>query len=738
MTRETTAPSAVGGVVASVGGTALFTLIASFADAAFARGGVPSPRLLVADWALLAPLGFALGLVGAVLRALFFPREFSLVRPAFGRRTLSLEARRARILLGLACGSAALCFVTFAARVALRLLASPAEAVASGAAIALSTFGLAGLASVFVLGVRNLLPADGGAVRFDLTTAGVASAVFVLGFSGLVFAGETSGAPGVLDIFGVFRRKELDLRPPSLALLILCGSVALPPVVALGRRVGMLALAIGPLAITLLAARPAFDPVTTLALERGAPLGKILIKPARRIADSDADGAASAFGGGDCDEGNAAIHPAADDVPGNRIDEDCSGSDASSAPKPTQAPSAADVAASASARKKLPEKPNVMLITIDALRADVGYAGYPRKITPNIDALAAKSAIFENAYALASYTSKSLGPMLIGRYGGETHRGFLHFNRFTREDTFVSERLQRAGVRTLSVQGHWYFFKNYGFERGFDVIDTKATPADQPIEGDRTVNGDVLSDRIIAQLDAPELADRQFFLWSHYIDAHADYIPHEGFDFGPKKARDLYDGEVAFVDHHLGRVLAALAQKPFASRTIVIITSDHGEAFGEHDFWRHGFELWEVLVRVPLVVHVPGAEPRRIKERRSLIDVAPTLLELLAVQAPAPGEKDALRGKSLLPDVLGAAETPREVRPIYMDMSAGPYNDERQGYIEGDLKLVTTGGRPLNLFDLAKDPGENHDLLEDREKLRPMLEKSKAFRRSLDEVVYRK
>lgn len=738
MTRETTAASAVGGVVASIAGTALFTLIASFADAAFARSGVPTPRLLVADWALLAPLGFALGLLGAVLRVLFFPREFSLVRPAFGRRALSVEARRARWLLGLACGSAALCFVTFSARVALRLLASPAEAVASGAALALATLGLAGLASVFVFGLRSLLPAGGEeGPRFDLTTAAVAAAVFALGFSGLVLAGETSGAPGVLDIFGVFRRKELDLRPPSLALLVLSGSLALPPVAGLGKRIGMLALAIGPLAITLLAARPVFDPVTTLALERGAPLGKILIKPARRIADADGDGAASAFGGGDCNEGNAAIHPAADDVPGNRLDEDCSGADASAAPKPAKGPSAADLAASASARKKLPEKPNVMLITIDALRADVGYAGYPRKITPNIDALAAKSAIFENAYALASYTSKSLGPMLIGRYGGETHRGFLHFNRFTREDTFVAERLQRAGVRTISVQGHWYFFKNYGFERGFDIVDTKATPPDQPVEGDRTVNGDILSDRIIAQLDAQELTNRQFFLWSHYIDAHADYIPHEGFDFGPRKARDLYDGEVAFVDHHLGRVLAALAKKPFASRTIVIITSDHGEAFGEHNFWRHGFELWEVLVRVPLVVHVPGAEPRRIKERRSLIDIAPTLLEVFSVEPPPRGAKDALRGKSLLPDVLGP-EGPREVRPIYVDMSAGPYNDERQAYIEGDLKLVTSGGRPLNLFDLAKDPAENHDLLEDREKLRPMLEKSKAFRRSLDEIVYRK
>jgi choline-sulfatase len=145
-----------------------------------------------------------------------------------------------------------------------------------------------------------------------------------------------------------------------------------------------------------------------------------------------------------------------------------------------------------------------------------------------------------------------------------------------------------------------------------------------------------------------------------------------------------------------------------------------------------------VLVRVPLVVYVPGAEPRRIAERRSLIDVAPTVLEMIGVKAPDPAAKDAFRGKSLVPDMLGPASAKREVRPIYIDMSAGPYNDERQAYIDGDLKLVTSGGRPLNLFDLAKDPEEKRDLLEDREKLRPILESSKAFRRSLDEVVYRK
>jgi arylsulfatase A-like enzyme len=296
--------------------------------------------------------------------------------------------------------------------------------------------------------------------------------------------------------------------------------------------------------------------------------------------------------------------------------------------------------------------------------------------------------------------------------------------------------LQKAGIHTVSVQGHWYFFKTYGFERGYDVIDSEATPADQPIEGDRSSNGDELSDRIIAQLDQPELETKQFFLWSHYIDPHAEYVPHDDFDFG-HRGRERYDGEIAFVDHHFGRVLAALEKKSFAGRTVVIVTSDHGEAFGEHELYRHGFELWEELVRVPLIVYVPGAEPHRVAVRRSAIDLAPTVLELFGVAPPAAGAKDALRGESLLPDIVPPPGYQSVARPLYIDMPAGPYNDERQAYIEDDVKLITSGGRPLGLFDLKKDPGEKRDRTDDAQKLEPMLEKTKAFRRSLDEVVER-
>lgn len=719
---------------ASVAGALLAGLVASGIDAAYAAEGMPSAALKLAEIGLVAPLALLLGVVAGVARVLLLPAGWPRVGGYLARlRALPSEERRTFVVKWGAAAVGTLVALVVGARVALRLLASGGPG--TGAALALAALGLALLVALTVLAARAPARVLPGFDPDPVLGAAAALALFALGFAVLVVIGTTSGAGSPLAVFGVFKRQELDLRGVTLVLVIVAGGLGLPTVRRLPAAFATAALALLPLALVPRAATSGFDRRSALAVERHAPLGKSLLGLARRLTDRDHDGASAWFFGGDCAEGNPGVNPSADDVPGNGIDEDCSGSDAV-AVAPRAAATARSAAAGAAIKSRLPERPNVVLVTIDATRAELGFTGYPRPISPKLDALAKKSTVFENAYSLASYTSKSLGPMLIGRYGVETHRGWLHFNRFTRADTFLSERLQKAGIHTVSVQGHWYFFKNYGFERGYDVIDTEATPADQPIEGDRSSNGDRLSDRIIAELDQPELETKQFFLWSHYIDPHAEYVAHDDFDFG-HRGRERYDGEIAFVDHHFGRVLAALEKKSFAARTIVIVTSDHGEAFGEHELYRHGFELWEELVRVPLIVYVPGAEPRRVPVRRSAIDLAPTVLELFGVAPPPPDAKDALRGESLLPDVLPLPGSVPAARPLYIDMPAGPYNDERQAYIDDDLKLITSGGRPLGLFDLGKDPGEKRDLTDDASRLKPMLEKTKAFRRGLDEVVER-
>src|SRR5260221_8779443 len=127
------------------------------------------------------------------------------------------------------------------------------------------------------------------------------------------------------------------------------------------------------------------------------------------------------------------------------------------------------------------------------------------------------------------------------------------------------------------------------------------------------------------------------------------------------------------------------------------MTSDHGEAFGEHGMIRRGFELWEELVHVPLIVRVPGVPARRVVARRSAIGVVPTLLDLFKVPFEARTPTDFLSGESLLPDVLRPAGEADPAVPVFVDMARGPYNDERRAFIEADQKLTVSEGRVLGL-----------------------------------------
>lgn len=562
----------------------------------------------------------------------------------------------------------------------------------------------------------------------------------LLVFGVLILFGETSGAGGVASMWGVFRREELDLTLPGYALLMFVvgyqGSWLLRNLPLWGGVVGVLA------SFGLWLSSASMTSELALGIEQHAPLTRLALTRYQRSSDDDGDGFAGRFGGGDCDDRAPGVNPDARDVPGNGVDEDCSGKDAvvlagkaptnaaptdaaavGKAPAGANGESATSPSSTAGAAPSgLPKDANVVLITIDTLRHDLGYTGYQRPVSANIDALAKRAIVYDRAYSLASYTSKSLGPMLIGRYGSETNRGWMHFNKYPAQDRMVQERLASHGVFTLSVQGHWYFKADTGLGRGFDVLDLSGAPERPQGEGDKTVNSAAISDAAIKLIEQPERATQRFFLWAHYLDPHAEYVPHGEFDFG-SNGRARYDGEVAFTDHHVGRVLAAIEKAPFNDRTIVIVTSDHGEAFGEHGLIRHGFELWEELVRVPLLVYVPGQAPRHIAERRSAIDIVPTLLDVFG--APPPSGDDALSGQSLLGEWLGGSPSARD---IFIDMPAGPYNGDRQAFISSDLKLVTSNGRPMGLFNLASDPGETTNLTKDASLVEPALERMKAFR----------
>jgi choline-sulfatase len=710
------------GLLAALAGASLGAGLAACLDARAAGVG------WLTNMGLLAPLAVPVGLAAWALRAAFWSGQgLSLVR--FDRWLAARQgAERAAWLVTPPLVALALPLGLLAvAGSAARVLGAEVTGRPASALMALSVLPLS---LSLVAAVR--LAADaamGRAERVALsprTSLLVSLSAFVALVALLIALGETSGAGGASKILGVLRREELDLRAPSLLLLFLLGASCLPSPRRLPSVVAALLLPLSSGLCTLWAAR-SLEPAEALAVERQAPLGRSALALLRRVSDRDGDGMSAAFAGGDCDDSDASISPRAVDVPGNGKDDDCFDGDARPL-SPSAPPQAAPVAADPAA--ELPADLNLILVTIDTLRADLGYAGNPRNVSPNLDALAARSVVFENAYSLASYTGKSMGPLMIGKYSSELEGGFLHFNRFSKNETFIQERLQAAGVRTLSVQGYWYFFKDAGFERGFDVSDSSAAPKVAAIEGDQSSNSDEQSDAVIQALASPELASRRFFMWVHYVDPHAEYARHPQHDFGPKP-RDRYDGEVAFVDAQFGRVLAALEQAPFASRTAIIVTSDHGEAFGEHGMIRHGFELWEELTRVPLLVSVPGVPHRRVSARRSAIDIVPTILDLYKLPLVPRGPKDFLSGKSLLADLLPVAGVPDEQRPVFIDMARGPHNAERQALIVDDQKLTVSEGRVLGLYDLAEDPGETRDLSSDRAKTQRMQAELQRFKSRL-------
>jgi choline-sulfatase len=370
-----------------------------------------------------------------------------------------------------------------------------------------------------------------------------------------------------------------------------------------------------------------------------------------------------------------------------------------------------------------PRDCNVILLSIDALRADMPWAGYPRPIAPRLTDFEKKTVDFTRAYSISSYTSMSLGGLLGDRLPSELNRSGYFFGTY-RKDVFFPRLLQKAGVHTMGVMAHMYF-KSAGFDQGFD--DWAIVPG---ITFDPNTDKDVTSDKSEALaerlLGDPANDSRRFFFWAHFLDPHDEYLKHEGIDWGGKP-RDRYDGEVTFTDRYVGKLLDFIAARPWASRTVIVVTADHGEEFGEHGMTRHGFEVWNTLVHVPLMIEAPGAAPRHVDVPRSAIDLPPTILELFGVP-PDP----AFEGTSLVAEIYGA---PPEPRDVVVDLPETSNNGKRRALIHGDEKIICWDGDTYcKLYDLAQDPLEQAPVTRGDE-LKAMRERLRAASRAVKEVA---
>ena len=317
----------------------------------------------------------------------------------------------------------------------------------------------------------------------------------------------------------------------------------------------------------------------------------------------------------------------------------------------------------------------------------------------------------------------SLGGFLGGRLPSELKRDGYFFSAYSNDNLMFPEVLQSAGIHTMAGHAHGYF-KDAGFSQGFDAYEVVPNLKWNQLTDENVTSPDLepIAERLLSD---PKNDTDRFFALFHFLDPHDMYVVHEGIDWG-KTTRDLYDGEVTFTDKYIGALLDFIAKKPWASRTVLVVTADHGEAFGEHGQYRHGFEVWETVVRVPLFFVIPGVTPRTIDVPRSAVDMAPTILDIFGLPT-----EPSFEGKSLVPEVLGEKA---EERDVVVDLPKTSDNDKRRALIHGTSKIIAFGAQEYpQVFDLASDTDEKHPI-QSGETFDDMRKRLKTFSAGLKEI----
>ena len=376
------------------------------------------------------------------------------------------------------------------------------------------------------------------------------------------------------------------------------------------------------------------------------------------------------------------------------------------------------------AAAQTPAKPalNVVLITIDTLRADhVGCYGYKQIKTPNIDGLAADGVRFERAFAVVPVTLPSHTSMLTGTYPMLSGMHDFSGNKLSPLQPTLASVLKQAGYQTGAVIGAAVLDSRFGLNQGFDSYydHFDFSRLDEANLDEMERPGNVVADVALDWL--AKNSDKKFFFWMHLYDPHFPYHPPE--PYSREYAAQPYDGEIAFADEQVGRLLRFLKEKGIYQNTVIVLCGDHGESLGEHGEKTHGFFIYNATMHVPLIIRLPEQLPRQLPEKTaartlanpvSLVDLMPTVLD--AVGLPVPSQ---VQGSSLLRDVrpdpsARGAQANRE-RALYGEtfLPRIHFNWSELRASENTKYHFIDAPRP-ELYDLAKDPGEVHNLFTDK------------------------
>jgi arylsulfatase A-like enzyme/Flp pilus assembly protein TadD len=365
----------------------------------------------------------------------------------------------------------------------------------------------------------------------------------------------------------------------------------------------------------------------------------------------------------------------------------------------------------AQSRRNSLQYPNVIVITLDTTRADrMGFLGSRRGLTPHLDAMAQQGVIFTRAYAHVPLTTASHTTIFTG-----TYPQFNHVNDFgvplSPKLPFLPELLHQHGYQTGAFVGSLILDPldgtAPGFDRGFDVYDAGFHLRRHGADRYQTVErrAEVVVNHALGWLS--QIPDKPFFLWVHLYDAHDPYDPPP--PYKERFAAQPYDGEVAYADACVGKLLDALRKHGLYDETLIAVMADHGESLGAHGENTHGVFLYDETIHVPLLIKLPLnlAAGRRIDARAGLVDVAPTILRAAGIAPPV-----EMQGQSLL-EAIKAKETAVsfEDRPAYAETD---YPHRAFGW--SALRALRSGkylyiqAPDRELYDQASDPGETHNI----------------------------